>query len=463
MTGNFRALATRLTAAAALVLAAAAPALSQSLVRDTEIEAVMREYSDPLLEAAGLDPESVSFYLVGDMGFNAFVTRGQNIFMNTGTIIMAETPNELKGVIAHEIGHIEGAHLVRMQEAGRSAMATMFATIGIGIIAALAGAPDAGAAIMASAQQFAALDFMRYTRTQEAAADQAAVRFLTATGQSGRGLADTFERLAYQERLSHQRRFQYFRSHPLSSDRVAMLQRNVEASPYADVEDTPEEIATLRRIQAKIIGFMAAPSQTFERYPTSDLSIPARYARAVAYYKQGLMARAEEEVDGLLELEPDNPYFHELKGQMLYESGFIARSIPSHRRALELAPAEPLLEIALAGALIASGEQENVREAVTLLNRALIREPDNAFGWYQASIAHQALGQTAMAELATAERAFAIGDNMRAHLFAMRAHENLERGSEAWIRSAELLAVTQPDDRDIREYNRTQRQRRQNF
>ena len=452
----------RTAAACAAIILASAPAIAQGLVRDAEIEAVMRAYSDPLIEAAGLNLNSVDIHLVGDMEFNAFVTRGQNVFLNTGLIVVAETPSEIKGVIAHELGHIEGAHLVRMQQAERSAMAAMAAAIGVGIIAALAGAGDAGAAIIASSPQFATLDFMTYTRAQEAAADQAAVRFLTASGQSGRGLVSTFERLAHQERLSFQRRWQYFRSHPLSADRITALRRNVESSPYADVTDTEEEIATLRRIQAKIIGFMAPPAQTFERYPESDTSIPARYARAVAFYKQGLMTRAEEVVLSLIDDEPDNPYFHELHGQMLFESGHIARAIPPYRRSLELAERQPLLQIGLATALIATGDEAAVNEAVMLLAQALVSEPDNAFGWFQKSLAHTARGELPMAELATAERYFAVGDNMHAHLFARRAHERLDRGTEAWIRSAELLYATEPTNREIREWNRRE-QTRPNF
>lgn len=461
---RFRTPLTQLAAAASIAIGATIGAQGQGLVRDTETELMMREYTDPLLDAAGLQVDAVDFYLVGDMEFNAFVSGGQNIFLNTGTIIRAETPNEIKGVIAHEIGHIEGAHLIRRgNDAGRSAMATMAASIGIGLIAALAGAGDAGAAIMASAPQFAQLNALTYTRAQEASADQAAVRFLTATGQSGRGLVATFERLAYQERMSFQRRWEYFRSHPLSSDRVDALRRNVESSPYADIPDSDEEIAQLRRIQAKIIGFMAPPAQTFARYPETDTSIPARYARAVAYYKQGLTDDAEQAVDGLLELEPDNPFFHELKGQMLYESGFIERSIPSHRRAVELMPDAALLQIGLASALVATGEEAAAQEALMHLRQALVSEPGNAFGWFQRSLAHQVLGETAMAELATAERAYAVGDEMQAHIFATRAQEELERGTEAWIRATEILAVTRPDPRELREWNRRERERRPNL
>ncbi|MEQ8434951.1 MAG: M48 family metalloprotease [Oceanicaulis sp.] len=463
MPGLFRTLAGQLTGALGAAAMATAPVLAQGLIRDTEIEAVMREYTDPLLEAAELNPRSVDIYLIGDMEFNAFVTQGQNIFLHTGLIVRAESPGEIKGVIAHEIGHIEGAHLARVGEAARGGMATMAASIGIGLIAAMAGAGSAGAAIIASAPQFAQMDMLRYSRGQEAAADQAAVRLLTATGQSGRGLVTTFERLAYQERVSMQRRWEYFRSHPLSADRVSALRRNVEASPFVDTSDTQEEIDTLRRIQSKIIGFMSPHAQTFNRFPDSDTSFPARYARAVAYYKQGLIDRAEEEVDGLLELEPENAFLHELKGQMLFESGRIDQSVAPYRRAVDLMPQAALLRIGLAGSLIAHGDEPGVREAVNHLNLALVDEPDNSFGWFQKSLAHQALGETAMAELATAERAYHIGDEMQAHIFAQRAHEELERGTEGWIRSAEIIAVTQPTSREVRQWNREERDRRPNF
>jgi predicted Zn-dependent protease len=455
--------AARIAAAAGLALASLAGAHGQGLIRDTETERAMREYTDPLLEAAGLDVSAVDFYLVGDMEFNAFVTGGQNIFLNTGTIVRAENPNEIKGVIAHEIGHIEGAHIIRRGEATRAGLATMAASLGVGLIAALAGAPDAGAAIMASAPQFGQLNLLTYTRAQEASADQAAVRFLTETGQSGRGLVATFERLAYQERISFQRRWEYFRSHPLSSDRVAALRRNVEASEFADVPDSAEEIAELQRLQAKIIGFMAPPAQTFSRYPESDTSIPARYARAVAYYKQGLTDNAESAVNELLELEPDNPYFYELKGQMLYESGLIERSIEPYRRSIELLPDAPLLRIGYASALIATNTEENAREALSQLRIALVSEPQNPYAWFQRSLAHQQLGETALAELSTAERAYAVGDEMQAHIFATRAHEELERGTEAWIRATEILAVTRPDSREMRDWNRRERERQPNF
>ncbi|WP_439634362.1 M48 family metalloprotease [Glycocaulis sp.] len=455
--------ATAFAASAAMVVLPSTPAHAQSisLIRDTEIEAVMRGYTDPLLDAAGLDRNSVGFYLVGNNEFNAFVTRGQNIFMHTGTIVIAETPGEIKAVIAHEIGHIEGAHLVRFGDGSRGAMATMIATLGLGIVAAMAGAGAGGAAIMASAPQFATLDMLRYTRTQEAAADQAAITFLDRTGQSSRGLVSTFERFRYQEVMSEARRYEYFRSHPLSSQRIDAMRRRVEASPYADVEDSPEEIAELRRIQAKIIGFTVAPAQVFHRYPESNTSLEAVYARAVAYFRQGRLELARERLAQLIEMEPENPFFHELEGQMLYESGRIADSVAPHRRSVELMPDAPLLRVNLAASLIGTNEADALDEAVSHLRFALAREQENGWAWFQLALAHEARGETALAQLATAERYFAVGNNMQAFVFASRARDELEGGTPAWVRASELIAVAEPTPQEIREWNRAQQERRQ--
>lgn len=448
--------------AAAMVLADISSAGAQSirLVRDTEIETVMRNYTDPLLEAANLDVGSVGFYLVGNNEFNAFVTRGQNIFMHTGTIIMADNPNEIKAVIAHEIGHIEGAHLARFGDGTRGAMATMIASLGLGIVAAMAGAADAGAAIIASAPQFATMDMLRYTRNQEAAADQAALTFLERTGQSGMGLLTTFERFRYQEVMSQARRFEYFRSHPLSSQRIDAMRRRIDASPYRDVVDSPEEIAELRRIQAKIIGFTVAPAQVFQRYPHTDDSLEARYARAVAYYRQGRLDQAREILASLIEMEPDNPFFHELEGQMLYESGRLAESVIPHRHAVDLMPEAPLLRVNLAASLIATNESDAIDEALSHLRFAVTEEPENSWAWFQLALAHEARGETALAQLATAERFFGVGNNMQAFIFANRARDELNEGTPAWIRASELIAVAEPTPQEIRDWNRSQQERR---
>lgn len=444
--------------ATALSIALPAAAAAQTLLRDTEIEHVLHEYTDPLLVAAGLDPNDVGMYLIGDNEINAFVTGGQNIFVNTGTILEAENPGQLKGVLAHETGHIAGAHLARMSEAGRGAMVPMFVSIGLGLIAAMAGEGGAAGALIASGPQFGTLHFFTHTRTQESAADQAALQYLTATGQSGQGLVEFFERFRYQEVFSEARRYRYFITHPLSSERIAALRQGVEESPYRDVRATPEEQAELERIQAKIFGFMARPGQVFARYPESDTSLPARYARAVAYYQDAQLDRARAEIESLIAEEPENPYFFELYGQMLFESGHAEEAIPYHQQSVDLMPAAALLRVNLAMAIIAANDDTLLVAARDHLRVATDIEPDNSFAWYNLSLVHERMGNTALAQLAIAEQAYAIGDRMRAFQFATRAMAELEQGTTARFRAAELIAVAQPTEEELRDMQRQRRQ-----
>jgi len=234
-----------------------APAMAQSLIRDAEIENTIRGYSDPIFTAAGLNPKDVQIYIVNDKSLNAFVTDGQKMFLNTGIILEAKAPNQLKGVIAHETGHIAGGHLARSTQAERAAMVPAYISIALGIAAIAAGAPDAGAALLASSQQFALLSFFTYTRIQEASADQAALQYLEKTHQSGQGLVDFFEKFRYNEVMSDARKEPYFRSHPLSGDRILALQSKLSKSDYANTKDTQDEIDQFKMIQAKIFGFVS--------------------------------------------------------------------------------------------------------------------------------------------------------------------------------------------------------------
>lgn len=433
------------TVVAAVSIALTIPvsaAWSQSLIRDTEIEIMLRDYTDPILVAAGLEPHDVSLHLVADPSINAFVTAGQRIFLHTGIIVEADTPIQLKGVIAHEAGHIAGAHLARSADAARAASVPMYVSMGLGLLAALAGEGGAAGALMASGQQFGTLSYLSYSRSQEAAADQAAVNYLNTTGQSSTGLVEFFERFRYQEVMSSARRFPYFRSHPLSSDRIAALRENVESSEFYTITDSPEDIAHLRRIQAKIYGFLMEPRYVFWRYPEEDISLPARYARAVAYYHDARLDRARTEIESLIEEEPDNPFFHELYGQMLFESGFASEAIQYHGRSVELLPTAPLLRINLAQAMIATENPDYLDDAETHLQVALDVEPNNPFAWYQLSIVHERNGDTPLAQLAIAEQSYFVGDQARAMQFAMRARDQLTEGTTAYYRASEIIAVS---------------------
>jgi len=435
-------------AALALVALSAAPAAAQGLIRDSEIEDTLRVYTTPLLQAAGLDPNDVSIYIVGDNSLNAFVAGGQNIFVHTGLILAADTPNELIGVLAHETGHIAGGHLARQREAVNKSMRTALISIGLGLLAIASGAPDAGAVLMASSQNFAMGNMVRHTQVQESAADQAALDYLVRTGQSPRGLIDFFNKNVRPYEFMVRRMPPYLMTHPFTSDRVEALRQNVQGSPLYDVRDSEDYLERFRFMQAKLVGFILTQGETLARYPLSDTSQPARYARAVAYYRSSDLPRARQEMAVLMREEPQNPYFQELMGQILFENGRAEEALPYNRRALELEPGDALLQVALARALIAANGREGADEAVPLLQAAIDNESDNAYAWRELASAREIRGERSLAELASAELNFSVGNYPAAVSFAERARRELPRNTPSYQRATDIVTFAGAEIRD---------------
>lgn len=429
---------------ALLWLGALSKAASQGLIRDAEIEQILRDYTDPILEAAGLIPEDVGLFIINDQSLNAFVANGQRIHLNTGLIIRSETPGQLKGVIAHETGHIAGGHAATRAQAARVASRPALVSIGLGILAIAAGAGDAGAALIASSNQFAALNFFTHTRVQEASADQMAVDFLTNSGQSSVGLIEFFENFRYQQVLSEARRYPYFQSHPLAADRIRSLRQRAEESGLMDVPDSPEDIAKLEMMHAKLIGFLEPPARVFQKYPPTDLSQPARYARSISAMRVNDISTAIKEIDSLIVEDPDNPYYHELKGQILYEGGAAEQSVEPLARANELLPDHPLILVAYARSLIARGDEGDIAAGELAIRDALIVEPNNAYAWAQLAIALEKQGLRAQAQLATAESAYNVGDIQRAYSFASRAIRDLEPNTPDMRRASDIRNASDP-------------------
>ena len=326
-----RMLSTLIAMTMAVTVAYSVPAQAAGLIRDAETEYLMRAFADPIFRAAGLDPKAVKIHLINDSSLNAFVAGGQRMFLHTGLIQQSDRPNMLIGVIAHETGHMAGGHLSRTQQALKSASVPIIVSTLLGIGAIVAGAGDAGFALIAGGQTLAQRDMLSYSRIQEASTDQAAVTYLDQVGWSGRGMMDTFYLFRDQEVLSERQQDPYLRSHPLSSQRLSALEERVLNSPFVDVPDPPEWVAAFDMIKAKLHGFIDRPAITFRRFPTSDTSVPARYARAVAYHKMGDITRAMGEIEPLLAAMPNNPFIWELKGQVLFESERISCSLSPGR------------------------------------------------------------------------------------------------------------------------------------
>lgn len=424
-----------------------------SLVRDTEIEEILHEDADPIFRAAGLNPADVTIHLVGSSDLNAFVSGGQNLFLHTGLIIETTSPNQLEGVIAHETGHMAGGHLARSGGAGRAAMAPLLLGLGLGILAAVAGAPDAAAGLIYSSSYFAQISVLGYSREQESAADQAAVTYLERAGESGRGLVEFFDNFRFQEVLSEARQYPFFRSHPLSSDRIEALRLRAQEQPHWSASDTAAAIARHAIMKAKLEGFLNAPAQTLAEYPETDHSFPARYARAIALYRSTETAHALTAIDALIAEQPNNPYLWELKGQVLFEAGRAAEAVPAHLRSVQLRPDSPLLLINLGQAMLATDDAAQIEPAIAYINRATVLEHDNPLAWRLLAEAYDRKGEPGMARLAAAEQNFSLGQAQQARIFAMRAREILPRGTPQWRRATDIVMVSNPSPDDLRAVN----------
>ncbi|HEX3430552.1 MAG TPA: M48 family metalloprotease [Rhizomicrobium sp.] len=425
----------------------AQPVLADSipLVRDTEVERLLRSYEDPILHAAGLEPAAVKMYLVQDSSLNAFAAEGQNIFVNTGLIQQLHSPNEVTGVLAHETGHIAGGHLIRDTAAVSKAMVPMLVGVAAGVAAMIAGAGEGGMAIMGLGMSAGQAQFMQFSRVQEATADQMGQKFLRETDQSGRGMLDVFERMADEEAMSAYKVDPLAMDHPADRDRIDLLQRIVDSSPYKDVKDTPAAMHAFHMAQAKLAGFLDAVDMVLTRYPTTDSSEEAHYARAVAYFRQPDLQKALAECDTLLKLEPNNPYFWELEGQIYVDMSKPERGVPAYQKSVDLMPDAPLLRVSLAAAQLATEKSVLAKPALDNLKVALRQENDNTFAWFEAAQAYSEMGNEPMANLSTAERYYNAGAMPAAAHFAMIAQKKLPQGSPDWQRATDIMAVAGPE------------------
>ncbi|HEU4359039.1 MAG TPA: M48 family metalloprotease [Xanthobacteraceae bacterium] len=434
---------------------AGAPAHAQKdkgppVVRDAEIEQLLREYTQPILRTAGLAQQNVQVVIINDRSFNAFVADGRRIFVNAGALMESETPNQIIGVLAHETGHIAGGHLARMREAIASAttqsVIAMLLGAGALIAAGRSGADlgQAGAAAIAGPTMAIQHTMIGYMRAQEEQADRAGVKFLTATGQSPKGMYDTFKRMA--DQVLYQVRYinPYLQTHPLPSERVAALEGLAKASPYWDHKDSPALQARHDLMRAKLYGFIERPDGVARRYPPSDTSLAARYARAISAYRFSDPRVALAQIEALIQAQPQDPYFYELKGQALLEAGTPAEAIAPLRHAVQLAPNPALIQIMLAQALVATRDRAHVDEAIPMLQAAVLREPDTPDAYGQLAMAYGQKNDLARADLASAQAAFMRGDLKTAREIASRAKARFPVGSPGWVKADDLASLKLP-------------------
>ncbi|MBA4163824.1 MAG: peptidase M48 [Erythrobacter sp.] len=416
-------------------------ARAQSVLRDAETEALLAEMAAPLVEAAGLQPGNVDIVLINDPSINAFVAGGQAVYIHSGLIDAADTANEVQGVIAHELGHITGGHIVRFDEGVSQATNISILSLILGVGAALAGGSEAALGVIAAGQRAALGKFLAFSRVQESSADAAGADFLSKAGISGRGSLAFFGKLRNQEfryGYSQDDEAAFTRTHPLSGDRIARLREVYTIDPAWDAPDDAQLQARFVRVKAKLYGFLSDPQRTINAFPETDQSVPARYARAYAWHKNALIAQALAETDALLQTKPDDPYFLELKGQVLLESGKPKEALEHLRRATALSHNQPLIASMFGHALIATEDPANYPEAERVLRTAVGRDRFNPFAWYQLGVVYAALGDEPRARLASAEQQVMQRNYPQALRSAQAAMVGLPEGTPDWIRAQDI-------------------------
>jgi len=423
----------------AISVSSASAAGRLSFIRDAEVENTIRAYVAPLLAQAGVAPGAVKIHLVNDRSLNAFVANGLNIFVHTGLLTRADSARQVIGVLAHETGHIAGGHLARFEGAIENATITSIATMLLGAATAVAtGRGDAAAAVIMGGSEIAMKDLFSFSRTQESAADQWALSALDTTQQTSKGLLEFMEILGEQEILSASRQSPYARTHPLTRDRVSNIRDHVQKSKFADAPTPPEWEERHARMRGKLIGFLEPTGRVLQRYKETDNSMESRYARAIAHYRRPDMPKALALIDGLIAEHPKDPYFHELKGQMLEENGRAAEGLTSYLEAARLAPDEPLIRQELAHLQIELGDPALLDAAIANLQPALALEPDNARAWLDMAIAQGRKGDEAQAALAQAEHALLLRRMPDVTYHVGRAEKLLPTGSPGWLRAQDI-------------------------
>ncbi|MBO80974.1 MAG: M48 family metalloprotease [Alteriqipengyuania sp.] len=425
---------------------ASQPAMAQSILRDAETEALLQDMAEPLVEAAGLRPGNVDVVLVNDPSINAFVAGGQVVYIHSGLINAAGSANEVQGVIAHELGHITGGHVVSSGDGMRSAQNISILSLLLGAVAAAAGAGDAAMGVIMAGQRAALGKYLAFSRVQESAADAAGAQYLSDAGITGRGSLAFFETLLNQEyryARSQSDEAGFNRTHPLSGDRISRLREAYSRDPAWDTPPDPQLEARFQRVRAKLFGYLSEPVRTLRTYPVTDASVPARYARAYAYHKDARVEAALAEADALIAINPENPYFLELRGQVLLESGRPDEALPDLRKASALSGSQPLIASLFGHALIATEDASHYDEAEQVLRAAVAKDRLNPFAWYQLGVVYAAKGDMPRAQLASAEQQVMTRRYIEALRNAQRAESELPVGSADWLRAQDVRMQAQ--------------------
>jgi predicted Zn-dependent protease len=418
-----------------------AAAQDVSILRDSETERLLKDMINPLVIAAGLPKDSVDVILINDSSINAFTAGGQVIFVNSGLINTADSANQVQGVLAHELGHIVAGHSITFENGINRANKISILSLLLGVAAAVAGAGEAAMVAVSAGQEAAYNSLLAYSRGQEATADAAGASYLSKAGISGRGSLDFFGKLndySFRYGYPHGEDASFASDHPMTSDRIATLREVYEKDPAWNARPDPQIEARFQRVKAKLYGYLAKPADTLRHYPEYMTGEPARYARVYAYHKDAREADAMREADALLATEPNDPYFLEIKGQVLLEAGQPTQALEPLRRATELTGNDPLIASTFGHALVATEDKSHLDEAETVLRAAVAKDRENPFAWYELGMVYGQKGDLPRAQLASAEQQIMSGSPAEALRSASTAEAGLPKDSPDWLRAQDI-------------------------
>ena len=454
VTGRFAALA---IAAGVAVTGAGAPSPALAaggsgnnlpIVRDAEIESLVTDYARPLLKAAGLSRSGIETVLVNSEDFNAFVL-GRRIFINTGAIAMTERPNQLIGILAHEIGHLAGGHQQRLRDRleGAKVMVIAAALLGVGVAvggsaAGARGAPGAGAGIFSAGGAAAQRSILNYMRGEESTADRSALNYLAKTGQSGRGLVETFQTLDRSSMLSGSGGRTYLSSHPAPRDRISAIEETAnKLTPYTKAD--PAALVERHGLaRAKVAAYAGGMNDVRRMFAKEPRGLPALYGDAIATFLAGQTASALKKMDALIAARPSNPWFYEMRGEILLEAGRGREAAADFGKAAKLDRSNSgLLQTEIGQAMVVAGAPSELKQAIEKIQAGLQKDPLNGTAYRYLAMAYGRLGDIGRAELATAEGHWNVGSIREAKIFAARAQGKLKPGTPAFRRAQDILAT----------------------
>ncbi len=425
----------------AVLLSLAQPATAQGLIRDAEIEASLAKIARPLFKSAGIGPNQIEVLVVNDNSLNAFVINGRAIFINSGMISRLKTLEMLQSVIGHELAHITSGHLVRRSLNQQSTSTAIGIGLLLGLALSVGGNSELASGLAAGAAGSAMRGFLANSRAEETIADQVSVRYMVRAGIDPAAAIDVLELFRGQEALSVGRQDPYAQTHPLSQARIRALKGQIAA--YAGKKtETPAALKYwYARMRAKFLGFNGNPTYVLRKLDKSDRSEPAIMTRAIAYHRQGKLPEALQQMDILLSKRPRDPYYNELKGQILLAGRSSVAAVASYKRAVALAPSEALILAGYGRALLSLKTKSGDRMALGTLRKARRMDPRDARMLRDLAVAYAKSGNNGMASLVTAERYALLSHFKDAQTNATRAESLLPRGSSGWLRAQDILAA----------------------